>query len=187
MPKILAIGAHFDDVELRCLGTLLKAKDNGYSISLLVVSDGSKGGSAKDRLVEQQKVNHAIGYNNTWYLGKKDGEVLHNSETVSDIENIIKDLRPDIIFTHTQDDFHQDHIAVAKSVIAANRLYNSSVLTFSGQDFRIHNNPNVYVDITEYLDRKKEILDMYKSQKHKKYWKENQHETESFYLRYIYL
>lgn len=183
MSKILAIGAHFDDVELRCLGTLLKAKDAGYGVSLVVVTNSSKGG--ENRYNEQEKVNEVVGYDNFLCMDFEDGELRHTGELVTRIEAIIKVIQPDIILTHTTEDHHQDHIAVSKSVLAANRLYNSAVLMFPGQDYRIHNNPNVYVDISEYLEKKKEILSLYKSQEHKKYWKSNQHETESFYLKYL--
>ena len=168
--KILAIGAHYDDIELNCAGTLMKAQEQGVEINLVVCTDGEMGGSPEDRLVEQEKVNKKLKYKRVWGLGKlyfEDGYLKHDSYLVTKIEEVIKEIKPDYLITHTEKDFHQDHIAVAKAVKSANRTASASLITFPSQDIKIPFEANLYVDISKYFDKKLEILELYKSQKDK--------------------
>jgi len=165
--KILAIGAHYDDVELRCAGTLLKAKDKDWDISLVVCSDSCAGGDGEIREKEQNKVNKMMGYKAIWELYFEDGMLTHSKLLVAELEKIIELAEPDYIFTHDENDFHQDHVAVAKSVKSCNRMAKFGLVTFPGQDIKLPFEPNLYVDITKYFDKKLEIIDEYKSQKDK--------------------
>lgn len=165
--KILAVGAHYDDIELNCAGTLIKAFKMGAEINLVVCTDGSKGGDKNERKAEQELVNKDIGYIKVRYLGYSDGTLSHDDKLVKNLDMIIRDLEPDYIFTHSETDFHQDHVAVAKSVRSANRNAHASLITFPSQDLKYPFNANLYIDITNLFDRKLEIVKKYKSQLHR--------------------
>lgn len=165
--KILCIGAHYDDIELNCAGTLMKAHDQDAELFIVVCTDGAKGGDPAVRLAEQKEVDRIIGFTKTWYLGFEDSKLQHGYDLVDKIEGVIKRLKPDYIFTHFEGDFHQDHIAVAKSVKSANRNASASLITFPSQDIKLPFHSNLYVDITDYFDTKLKIIDVYNSQKEK--------------------
>ncbi len=172
--KILAIGAHYDDIELNCAGTLLKAKEKGAEISLMVCTDGSKGGDRNQRFEEQKKVNNLIGYADCLYINFTDGKLEHNYQLINKIDEAITDLfKPDYIITHTENDFHQDHIAVAKSVKSANRNSNASLITFPSQDIKLPFEANLYVDITKYFKKKIRIIQKFESQLDKPWLQED--------------
>lgn len=171
--KILAIGAHYDDIELNCAGTLLKARDQGAEICICVCTDGSSGGDTQERMDEQDKVAAIVGYDYNVYMKFTDGKLQHNLELVDVIDNLIKKLKPDYIITHTENDFHQDHIAVAKAVKSANRNSNASLITFPSQDIKLPFEANLYVDITKYFKKKIKIIQKFESQLDKPWLQED--------------
>jgi LmbE family N-acetylglucosaminyl deacetylase len=159
------VGAHYDDIELNCLGTLLKAKEQGAKVWIIVCTDGAMGGDSMERLKEQSQVNRLIKYNGWVSMGLPDGALKHNSDLVRRIENVMElDFKPNYIITHTEKDFHQDHIAVAKAVKSANRSASASLITFPSQDIKQPFTANLFVDITKYFDTKLEIIKHFKSQ-----------------------
>ena len=171
--KILAIGAHYDDIELNCLGTLLKAKDQGARIFTFVITDGAKGGDPKERELEQEVVNDLSGFEDNNKFEYPDGTLIHNYILVNGMDWLLDMYKPDYIITHTENDFHQDHVAVAKAVKSANRSGEASLITFPSQDIKIPFDANLYVDITKYFDKKLKILKEFKSQKDKPWLQED--------------
>ena len=108
-----------------------------------------------------------MGYKDVYNLNFRDGHFVFNAETMKNIEDIINEIKPDYVITHTIDDFHQDHIAVAKCIRAINRYSNFSLITFASQDIKQAFNYNLDIDITEFMDKKMEILELFRSQIHK--------------------
>ena len=92
----------------------------------------------------------------------KDGEIPCNSQVISDIENVMKNVEPDLILTHYTEDYHQDHRAVAMATIAAAR--NRKALLFYQSYSAINFVPQIYVNIEEEIQDKKEILNCFTSQ-----------------------
>lgn len=164
---VLGIGAHYDDVELNALGTILRLQELYDANVYLMVCTNSLNGGSMERHKEQYAVDQIIKYKKSIDLLFQDGELMHNSELVSRLEYECNVIQPDLIITHTEDDFHQDHIAVAKAVRAVNRYSQFSVLSFSSQDPKQLFLANLHVDITDYFDAKLEILKLYESQKDK--------------------
>lgn len=162
--KILAIGAHLDDIEIACGGTLAKAVDNGHQVKVLVMS--KSGYTNKDGGI-QRTDNDAVreGTNALHTLGVKDIEILDfptkdipfRSDVVNAIDVCLSDYNPDIIFTHHPFDTHQAHEGVAKATIAAARRRNTvffyEPITPSGRSY-VAFKPGLYVDIESTLDKK---------------------------------
>jgi LmbE family N-acetylglucosaminyl deacetylase len=151
--KILAIGAHPDDIEAGCSGTLAKYMQNGHDIYLLVMTEGHMGGEGAVRKKEQIKAAKLLKPRELIWGGYKDTLLTpHMNQMVHDIEGVLKKIVPDFIFVHHEDDTHQDHRSLAKATISATR-YVRNVLFYEGpttQNF----SPTVFVDIKETLDMK---------------------------------
>ncbi|MBN2280599.1 MAG: PIG-L family deacetylase [Candidatus Marinimicrobia bacterium] len=164
--KILAIGAHPDDIEIGCGGTLAKLADQGYNVSFFVVTDGSAGGDFNTRRQEQLKAVQLVKKAHLYWGEYKDTEILINKEMILKFETIIHLVEPDLIFVNYPDDTHQDHRHLAQITISATR-YIKNVLFYetpTSQNFQ----PDVYVDIGDYyLEQKHGLLKAHTSQVNK--------------------
>lgn len=169
--KILAIGAHYDDVELNCAGTLFRAKDMGYEIYLVVCTNGDKGGSVRKRKQEQKEVSKIMGYKKVFELGFEDGMLDVRPKFIDKLSKIVYKVKPDFVITHTDDDFHQDHRAVSQAVRVVNRFSLFSTILFPSQDSKLPFLGNFYVDITDYFEKKIKLLKKFKTQNHRDWFK----------------
>ena len=161
--KILAIGAHPDDIEFGCGGTLALHAKAGHDIHLLVMTEGHRGGDELSRKSEQEAAAGILTNNELLWGGYRDTELSpYMNEMVYDIEKVIKKIHPDLTFVHYENDTHQDHRALTKAAVSATR-YVKNVLFYEGpttQNF----SPNLFVDIKETLDDKIAMLVSHKSQ-----------------------
>lgn len=159
---ILAIGAHPDDVEIGCAGTLAKHREEGDRIHILTMSSGAVGGNPNTRIKESRMAAKMQGAR--LYLGKlPDTKILNTIDTIRAIENIIQRIHPTHIYTHTINDHHQDHRNIHQaSMIACRKIANvySYLSPSSTVDFR----PNFFVNIDDYLEEKIRVLQVFESQ-----------------------
>ena len=136
-PKVvLAIGAHPDDIEFGCGGTLAKWAQAGAVIHYLVCTDGSKGTwnpdadipqLIADRQREQRAAASAVGATGTVnFLGYVDGELEHSREAVDKIALSIRTVKPNIVLSHDpwkRYRLHPDHrntgLNVCDAIVAA--------------------------------------------------------------------
>lgn len=158
--KYLFIGAHPDDIELFCGGTVLRLLDEGHEAHFLVATNG--GGKDGDRKKEMESAAKIFGVELS-LLELQDRGLRHGRALVNLIDACFEAYRPDVVFTHWKGDYHQDHEALAKSTIAANRNRSASLIQYLDHmdNFEI----NLFVDITNHFEKKMEILSKYKSQK----------------------
>ena len=186
MPKfrnILVIASHPDDEILGCGGTLYNFKKKGAKISALFLSDGeSSRKSSKikklilDRKKQALKAAKIIGIKNLIFGNFPDNsmDTVPLLKIVQFIEKRIKTIKPDIIFTHFENDLNIDHQITSKAVITACRpLKNQtvkSVLFFeilSSSEWNISSKnknfkPNYFVDISKSLKFKLKALKCYR-------------------------
>jgi len=160
--NILAIGAHPDDIEFGCGGTLLKYSKVGAKIYLLILTAGEIGGSAKIRKKEQEKAAKLLGVQKIFWGGFSDTKIPESKELIDTIEDTINKVRPELVFLNFFNDIHQDHRIVATCAIAATR-YIKKVLFYEVPTS--HNfEPDVFVDITKILKEKLVLLKVHASQ-----------------------
>jgi len=120
--KVLFIGAHPDDIELNCLGTILKWKKiYNIEVHLLMCTLGGINGNIGERKNEQILLSNKYGTKSSYFLNYDDGYLQHNAKLVSEIEDVINEVKPDFIFTHSPCDYHQDHISVSSATVSALR------------------------------------------------------------------
>jgi LmbE family N-acetylglucosaminyl deacetylase len=162
--KILGIGAHPDDLEFGCGGTLQKLASNGHKIHMLVMTQGSVGGDPRVRLLEQKKAAAMLGAKLYWG-GFEDTGVTLGRELIRSVEKHVEDVKPDLVFVNHASDTHQDHRSVAKAVETAAR-YMKNLLFYevpTTMDF----NPGVFVDICPVITKKVNLLKCHRSQVYK--------------------
>jgi LmbE family N-acetylglucosaminyl deacetylase len=160
--NVLAIGAHPDDIEFGCGGTLSKFTRHGHNVYLMVMTKGDQGGEPEVRQKEQMDAAIVLGAKTVFWGDYPDTHLAVDKEFIGKIEATITLVKPDFIFCSYHQDSHQDHRHLAQATISATRSVRN-VLFFEGpttQDF----NPQVYVDISTLLGQKIEALKAHRSQ-----------------------
>lgn len=160
--NILAIGAHPDDIEYGCAGTLVKYADRGHNIYLMVLTSGQEGGEGKIRQQEQEAAAEIMSVQEIFWGGYHDTQLPLNKELIEKIEEVLGEVKPDLILVNYGDDTHQDHRILTQATLSATR-YIRNVLFFevpTTQNF----NPQVFVDISDTLERKFKVLEAHASQ-----------------------
>ena len=160
--NILAIGAHPDDIEIGCAGTLIKYSRKKHRVHTLVMTDGSLGGDNEVRRNEQLGSNEILGVEKMFWGGYYDTELPLDNGIVRIIEDVIAEVDPLFIFVNYFHDTHQDHRNLAKATISATR-YIKNVLFYevpTTHDF----SPSIFVNIHETLDDKIRALLAHESQ-----------------------
>ena len=165
--KILALGAHPDDIEIFMYGLVSTYKKEGNQVFTMIATDGSKGGSSKDGLLPKKREQEAISglkkISKPIFLNIPDGELGEDTEHRRTIkENILK-IMPDLIITHSQNDYHSDHRSL--SFITSSVVSHYIPVIYCDTLMGINFNPNFYVDITEHFLLKKEAILKHKTQK----------------------
>ncbi len=182
--RILAVGAHPDDLENSCAGTLAKYARAGSTVIMCYVC---KGDAASYKLTpaeitalrakEAQDAADVIGAELIAGLGLGDGQVNVNEENTILFMDLIRQTKPDIVFTHNPEDYLQDHMNTGKLVFDAS-LFSSTENIKSNYPAHpvippifymepygsLNFQPTEYVDITDVIDIKKEMLSKHSSQ-----------------------
>jgi LmbE family N-acetylglucosaminyl deacetylase len=157
---VLAVGAHPDDVEFGCFGTLARMASS-EKICLLVLTRGEITARATLRVSESRKSASMLGAA-IRILPHPDGELRQTGETVREVRNEIKRTGASTVFCPHINDTHQDHVAAGKIVMSSWKYVNRILLyeTPTTTDFQ----PNVYCDITKTFGLKRRALELFESQ-----------------------
>ena len=172
--KVLVIGAHPDDPESMCAGTMLKLKAMGAEVVAVYLTSGEAGIVGKTheqartiRQAEARKACEVLGVRAV-FLTQTDGNAEVNKERYAEMKALIAAEQPDMVITHWPIDSHRDHRVCSILVYDAWRmtgrgfdLYYSEVMTgMQTQNFT----PSLWVDITDYRDKKIEAYLCHESQ-----------------------
>jgi N-acetylglucosamine malate deacetylase 1 len=182
MKKVLVIAPHPDDETLGCGGTILKNKSEGSKVYWLILTSmqkkyGWNKNKIKKRELEIKKVNKMYGFSKKFELNFPTCR-LENfpiSEIIEKISKVIKEINPEIIYFPYSFDCHTDHQITAKALQACIKWFRfpsiKKVLmyeTISETNFNFidKNNfqPNVFIDISKFIDKKINIMKIYKSE-----------------------
>ena len=169
--NILAIGAHPDDIELGCGGLLIKSARQGHNVYMYSLTRGGAGGDSKQRSEELARSARFIKAKQLWIDNFEDSKLTVTNDLINHIEFFIHKANPDLILTHSQGDVHHDHRAIALATLEAAR-FNSNVLSYEiplSRNF----DPKVFVDISEVVNEKVELIEIFWSQQSKLYLKAN--------------
>lgn len=164
---VLAVGAHPDDVEIGIGGTLAAHAAVDDRLVILTLSGGSVGGEAAIRQAESQAAAAVVGAR-LIHLDFEDTRLDPANGVITAIEQVIADVRPDRLYTHSAHDRHQDHRAVHQAAqIAARRV--AGLYCFQSPSCTVNYSPNRFVDITGFVETKLQMLSAYLSQSHRDY------------------
>ncbi|MBE1707935.1 MULTISPECIES: PIG-L deacetylase family protein [Mesorhizobium] len=165
--KILALGAHPDDIEIFMFGTLAVYAAQGAELTFAVATDGAKGGKSDATVlarVRREEATAAAGLLGAAprFLDFPDGELVADAALIGALKTLIAGTGPDLVITHAPNDYHADHRALSDSVrIAAS--FAVPVLhadTMGGTGF----SPTHYVDISAHAEIKAKAIRMHQSQ-----------------------
>ncbi len=160
--KVLAVGAHPDDIELGCAGALIRHVLAGDEVTMLVMTSGDRGPQgARSRVSEQKEASRIIGANLLWGHFD-DGVIPHGRESVAVVDAAVRDLGADVVYVHAPQDSHQDHVATSLATAAAARR-TARILYYQSPSTTVFN-PNVFVDVEDTVRGKIDSLRAHWSQ-----------------------
>lgn len=186
MAKILAIGAHPDDIEFYAGGTLAKRADEGDEVVIVVATDGRNGSYdgikpvnlAKIRRREQDRAAQVIGAKKVVHLGFADGSLEDNVKKLKIVLlQLLIEERPEIVFTFDpqkqyilHEDFHPDHrvlaVAALDVILIDSNLPLKAKIPLQRPRIFLYNcyQANEKVEVAGHLLKKKAALKSFKSQ-----------------------
>lgn len=174
MSNILAIGAHSDDIEFGCYGTLFKHIRKGDKVFIVIMSVRPWQNPVYTGVGGFEYIGEGESEQSADYLGAtfrnlhfQDKYVPFNADSIEKVEKVIVAHKIDTIYTHWGGDTHQDHLNTLNTTLAAGRLVRN-VLCYEQVPLpRVALNypvANYYVDITDYYNEKVKCCKMHKSQ-----------------------
>ena len=182
--RILVITPHPDDEMLGCGGTLLKHIHDGDEVSWLICTKttedmGWTEDFRKQRDKDIEKVSNLMCFSNTYKLNFPAAKLdqLSASEIIPKMSEVFKEFQPNIVYTTHRGDVHTDHKITFDCVNACSKWFRCQSVekiyayeTPSETEFNYKSDqifhPNTFVDISEYLDKKLEIIQIYKTEIH---------------------
>lgn len=181
--KVLVISPHPDDETLGAGGTILKLKEENNSIYWLIITGmHEKLGFSKEEILNRQKEIEKVGemyrlediLNLNFSSTRLD--TIPIGDLISKISAYIYKIKPEIIFVNNRSDIHTDHKITFQAVVSATKPFRTSFIkkilmyeTISETDIltSLTENaflPNIFVDISDYIEKKLEIMSIYKSE-----------------------
>ncbi|MCZ7545702.1 MAG: PIG-L family deacetylase [Anaerolineae bacterium] len=185
--NVVCVAAHQDDIELHCLGTLIKYREQGdVTITNVVITNGDKGGQfdpslsyeevAAIRHEEATAVAEALGGRYVC-LGETDEYLRNTDETLNHLLDVLREAKADIVFAPPPVDYNTDHTIASQMAFQATMLAGVRTIftaheplaayppvyymdPVTGLDWQ----PTHYVDITAVFERKCALLRLHKSQ-----------------------
>ena len=177
MKNVLVIGAHFDDAELGCGGTMAKLAAAGSNVYKLTLTDNVTDFHQmnirvefKDSLSDSGRACKVLGVKEiTDFDFARCNHLAYSAEMMQKVEKVIFQHEIDTVFIHFFHDANQDHVAASQICRTAARhcqnvLYYQSNGYVAEQAFH----PTVFIDISAFIDKKREALAQY-AQNHNRF------------------
>jgi LmbE family N-acetylglucosaminyl deacetylase len=183
MTKILVVAPHADDESLGCGGTILRHISEGDDVHWLLVTGMSQESGftetqIKTRQEEIAQVHARYGFSDRHELNLPPAalETLPIGDIVSKISKVIKKIEPEIVYTVYRNDAHSDHEIVFDGVMSSTKSFRYPFVkrvlayeTISETDFGMKPEdggfrPNVFNNISDFLEEKLDILEIFESE-----------------------
>ena len=160
--RVLAVGAHPDDVEIGCGATLLRHRNLGHPVTVLTLSRGAVGGPREAR--RREAIGSAIAMSAELLMGDlEDTGMGEAPEMVTLIEGVIAAVKPTTVYMHSGADNHQDHRAVHHGMLIAARRV-QQIFCYQSPSSRNDFAPTRFVPVDETIEEKVKVLENYRSQ-----------------------
>lgn len=181
--RILAVGAHPDDMEISCSGTLAKYSQRGDEVFIAIVTNGEVGSNEipKNELIKtrRQEAEAAAGIIRAEliWIGYPDHSLFNSEETRRRMIDVFREVEPDVVFTHSPYDYDTDHITTSRLCVDARTMASIKYIetkhkpskyiphlyyvdTAGGIGFE----PEEFVNISDTISIKKQMLSKHQSQ-----------------------
>lgn len=165
---ILAVGAHPDDIELGCGGTIKTASKLGKKVIAVFLSGGEQSGNPEMRHKESIEALALLGVKEVYFGDFPDTEIPCSRKAIDFLESFYAEKKPEAILTHSVNDLHQDHRQVGWLSVSAFRNA-QIVLAYESPRVTPAFAPSYFVDISDCLNDKWDALKCHCSQKAKRY------------------
>lgn len=172
--KVIAIGAHPDDVEIGCAGTLARHVKEGDAVTILHMTNTGYGNRITGEILrtpeqsrrEAERAAEILGCD-LIMLDFEEQKVPFDAYSVSLVNSILDEKGIDVVYTNWRGDSHQDHIATFKCVMAAARYIDNVYLYEQIPQPRtneLHVEPTRFVNISNYIKIKMMAVEAHESQ-----------------------
>lgn len=172
--KIVCVGAHPDDPESGCGGTLAQFAKNGHAVTVIYLTTGEAGINGKNHAeaatIRKQEATNAclVLQAKPIFAGQVDGDTMVNKFWQQKIDKLIEDEKPDIVFTHWPLDTHADHQAASlltmQAWVKAKQSFSLYFFEVCAGEQTMIFHPTDHVDITATQDIKRKAVYCHQSQ-----------------------
>ena len=181
--KVLVVAVHPDDETLGCGGTLLRHKADGYAVHWLILTSiqeqyGFAASAVEARQQEIKAVSSMYGFDGVYDLDFPTMQLddIPFSRLVDSISDVFKQIEPDIVYLPFKSDVHTDHRIAFRAAYSCTKIFRypsikkiAMMETLSETEFAPSTKedsfiPNMFVDITDFIERKIEIMNIYKNE-----------------------
>jgi len=188
---VFAVAAHPDDIEFVMSGTLMLLKDAGYELHYMNIANGSCGSTQYDADTIAKMRSEEAGAA-AEYLGAafhdslvNDLDIFYNKETLAKVASIMREVAPEIILTHSPQDYMEDHMNACRLAVTA--AFSRGMPNFPVDPLRDHIaqevsiyhaqphgnrdglwnvvRPGIFVDVGSKVEQKVEMLSLHRTQK----------------------
>jgi len=159
---VLAVGAHPDDVEIGVGGILLRHAAQGDKVFVLTLTGGEQGGDTAERAAESQRAAELMSAR-LFHRDLVDTSVSDGGLTIGTIKEVIDEISPSTIYTHTSKDVHQDHRNVHSATLVAARGI-PRIYCYQAPSTTVEFKPTKFMEIDDFLEKKLAVIDAYASQ-----------------------
>jgi N-acetylglucosamine malate deacetylase 1 len=178
MNKVLVVAVHPDDETLGCGGALFKHKDSGDEIHWMIATEMEELESVRQRNIEIDKVEKLYDFDSVHRLKLLTTKVdeYSMSELIARISLVVKKVKPNIIYLPFKHDIHSDHKYIFDAAYSCTKSFRYPFIkkiymmeTLSETEFSLSTKecsfiPNVFVDISGYINEKIEAIKLYEGE-----------------------
>ena len=186
MKKILIVAAHPDDEVLGCFGTVARLIKEGYEAYTLILGEGKTSRDGKRDVSEKlgeisllhreiKKANDTVGIKKVFIESFPDNrfDSVDLLDIIKVIAKVKDEVKPDIIFTHYENDLNIDHQITYKAVVTATRpmedecvkeIYSFEILSSTEWNYPLAFSPDTFFDISKTVDLKIKAMEAYSSE-----------------------
>ncbi len=178
MNKVLVVAVHPDDETLGCGGALLKHKANGDEIHWLIATEMEESKNTSQRNAEIDQVEELYDFDSVHRLGLSTTKIdeYSMSELITKISSVVNKVKPNIIYLPFKGDVHSDHKYIFDAAYSCTKSFRYPFIkkiymmeTLSETEYSVSTKedsfvPNVFIDISEYMGKKIELMNIYESE-----------------------
>ncbi len=169
--NILFVGAHIDDIELGCAGTIVKfSKKNNIYFLIITNSEfyNQNNKIVRKKEIAEKELNNSLNIlkvKKIFNFNLNTNNIQFNDDTKKEYLKIINKIKPETVFVHSGNDTHLDHQIVSNFITSMSKKINN-IIHYKSNFYHYSKkfNPNLYIDISKEFDTKIKSIKCYKTE-----------------------